>query len=87
MGLITHRGTMPGAFTPICNECGVHLCWDVGEEEANQDRQFWDAWICQDCNGGVRMSVKQWREQRGRDAQVAGSPVAQPTDGAASEGR
>lgn len=55
---------MPGAVTPICNECGTFLCWDLGEDEANEACAFWDAWICQDCNGGERMSFKQWAAQR-----------------------
>jgi hypothetical protein len=55
---------MPGAVTPVCNACGVWLCWDVCEEEAEQDRDFWDAWLCRDCNGGEPMSLKQWRAQR-----------------------
>ena len=61
MGLSTHGGTMPGAVTPICNQCGVFLCWDVEEGEAEQDRAFWDAWCCQDCNGGERMSLANFR--------------------------
>lgn len=64
MGIGTHGGTMPGAVTPICNDCGTFLCWDLGEEEAEENSDFWAAWICQDCNGGERMSLKQWRAQR-----------------------
>jgi hypothetical protein len=55
---------MPGAVTPICNDCGTFLCWDLGEKEAEEDREFWDAWVCETCNGGERMSLKQWRAQR-----------------------
>ena len=29
MGLHTHGGTMEGALTPICEACGVSLCWDI----------------------------------------------------------
>lgn len=65
MGISTHRGTMYGAVTPICNCCGTFLCWDLGKEEAEQDRAFWDAWVCEDCNGGVPMSLKLWHAQRG----------------------
>jgi RNase P subunit RPR2 len=64
MGIGTHRGTMPGAVTPICNECNTFLCWDLSEDEAAENQEFWDAWICQDCNGGERMSLKQWQAQR-----------------------
>ena len=64
MGVSVHGGTMPGAVTPICNACGTFLCWDLAKEEADQDSDFWEAWICQDCNNGERMSLKQWRAQR-----------------------
>lgn len=64
MGIGKHGGTMPGAVTPICNDCGTFLCWDLCGEEAEENSDFWDAWICQDCNGGERMSLKQWRAQR-----------------------
>jgi hypothetical protein len=67
MGLSTHGGTMPGAITPICNECGTFLCWDLGEEEAERDRMFWDSWVCQDCNGGERMSLQRWRIDRAKE--------------------
>jgi len=60
MGISKHGGTMPGAMTPICNDCGISLCWDIPEEEARRDAEFWDAWICQDCNGGQRMSLSTW---------------------------
>lgn len=64
MGVHQHAGTMPGAVTPICNECGVSLCWDIAEEEYHQHIGFWDAWICQDCNGGQRLSLKLWRDRQ-----------------------
>ena len=64
MGLSKHGSTMPGAVTPICNECGTFLCWDLGEDEADENRDFWDAWVCESCNDGERMSLKQWRAQR-----------------------
>lgn len=44
-----------GGYTPACNQCGVHLCWDISENEYEEDKQFWEDWICQDCNGGVRL--------------------------------
>jgi hypothetical protein len=60
MGLHTHGGTMHGALTPICNSCGVSLCWDISVEEGRADQDFWDQWQCEDCNGS-RMSLEQWR--------------------------
>lgn len=66
MGVTIHNGTMDGAVTPICNECGVMLCWDIDVGEYQDAEQFWDDWICQDCNGGVRLSFKAWKEQHGK---------------------
>jgi hypothetical protein len=64
MGVQVSPSTMPGAVTPTCNECGVALCWDVSNEEYVLDRAFWDAWICEQCNGGEPMTLMQWRRKR-----------------------
>jgi hypothetical protein len=55
---------MDEGVTPICNDCGVFLCWDLSESEAEEAREFWDAWICRDCNGGEPLSLREWLEQR-----------------------
>jgi hypothetical protein len=52
---------MPGGLTPICDSCGISLCWDIGEEEYHEAKAFWDAWVCRDCNGGTAMSLGAWR--------------------------
>jgi hypothetical protein len=66
MGLTIYNGTMDGAMTPICNCCGIMLCWDISEEEAlGEDNEFWENWICQECNDGVRLSLKDWRISKG----------------------
>lgn len=56
MGVHKHNGTMDGAVTPICNDCGVSLCWDISIEQYQEDSEFWDDWVCRDCNGGEPMS-------------------------------
>jgi hypothetical protein len=58
MGAHVHGGTMPGAITPVCNDCMVALCWDISEEDYAAERPFWDSWVCRDCNGGEPMSRK-----------------------------
>lgn len=63
MGLHIHRGTMEGALTPICESCGVALCWDIEESEALKDEDFWNQWKCQDCNDGKCMSINSWKAQ------------------------
>jgi len=67
MGVHRHRGTPLGALTPICNACGVSLCWDIAVEEYEEAREFWDRWVCQDCRedaGQERMSLKGWKQER-----------------------
>lgn len=56
MGVHIHSRTIDEGLTPICNECGVSLCWDISDLEYISYKEFWDDWICQDCNGGQRMS-------------------------------
>lgn len=52
---------MPGALTPHCNNCGIALCWDIAEEEYAEEKEFWDAWECKDCNPDAEGSRKRWR--------------------------
>ena len=61
MGVHVHGGTMPGGVTPICNECGTSLCWDLSEEEYAEAKPFWDSWICECCNGDTPLSLKDWK--------------------------
>lgn len=72
MGVHVHNGTMHGAVTPICNDCGVSLCWDISEEQYEEEAPFWDEWICQDCNGGERMSLAAYRERNGLTVDILG---------------
>lgn len=64
MGIHTHKSTMPGGMTPICNDCGISLCWDVDESEAETNAEFWNQWVCRDCNGGTPMSFHVWQTQQ-----------------------
>lgn len=63
MGVHVHGGTMPGGVTPICNECGVSLCWDISDSEYEAAKVFWDDWICKDCNGGQALSLKDFKQK------------------------
>jgi hypothetical protein len=49
MGITVVASTFPGGYTPICNQCGIHLCWDISEDEYQQRPVFWDNWECRDC--------------------------------------
>ena len=64
MGVQVTGGTLPGGVTPVCNECGVALCWDISEGEYAEDRAFWDAWRCRECNGGTPMRRADFRKRR-----------------------
>lgn len=71
MGVTVTNSTMPGAMTPICEECGVALCWDIAQEEYDQAPGFWDAWKCRDCNPNYRGSLQRYlRESEVKVMQV-----------------
>lgn len=49
MGVIqSHQ--LADSFTPICNDCGVCLCYDISAQEYQDMQSFWDAWRCKDCD-------------------------------------
>jgi hypothetical protein len=50
------------SMTPICNNCGICLCWDISEFEYLSEKEFWDAWICQECNNGIKFTRKLFKE-------------------------
>lgn len=72
MGVQVAGGTLPGGVTPVCNDCGVALCWDISQGEYAQDRAFWDAWRCRECNGGTPMRRTDFRKR------AAGQPQLGP---------
>jgi hypothetical protein len=61
LGVTVLTSTIGGGVTPICNSCGTTLCWDISENDYAEAQQFWDNWVCKDCNGGVKMSLKQYK--------------------------
>jgi len=66
VGVTIKNSTMEGAVTPICNECGITLCWDISIEEYEEAKGFWDDWICEVCNKGVPLSLKEWKVKQKR---------------------
>lgn len=66
MGVINSNSFSDG-YTPICNSCGVCLCWDIGPTEYAERREFWDDWECRDCNPDADGSRKRYIEKRGSD--------------------
>ena len=66
MGIHIANSTMEGAVTPICNSCGISLCWDISEEEYEKQKPFWDDWKCKECNPDYEGSLKKWKQQNER---------------------
>ena len=56
---VQNSTTFPEAYTPICNECGVSLCWDISEDEYWERQDFWDDWCCEDCRPEDKRRDKQ----------------------------
>jgi hypothetical protein len=46
MGIITED--LDG-YQPICDKCGICLCYKIGEIEYSEHKEFWDSWICKEC--------------------------------------
>ena len=49
MGITILPSTIDGGYTPICNSCMITLCWDISEEEYQEEKWFWDNWTCKEC--------------------------------------
>ena len=45
-------------------ECGIHLCWDLSEEEYIEAKAFWDAWECEECRPGAKGSLNRWKAEK-----------------------
>lgn len=54
-----------GGVTPICNNCGVSLCWDISVEQYREEQAFWNAWTCDYCNPDYRGALRRWRRENG----------------------
>lgn len=38
-----------GDITPICNSCGIVLCYSISDICYEEHRLFWDEWECDVC--------------------------------------
>lgn len=52
------------AHTPICNSCGISLCWDISDIEYQDSQSFWDNWECRDCNPNYKGALKRHKENQ-----------------------
>jgi hypothetical protein len=55
--------TIPGGRTPVCSECGVALCWDIPDNQYEEEQAFWDAWKCNECNPNYAGALRRWRRK------------------------
>lgn len=65
MGVQVGPQTLSGGKTLICNCCGSTVCWNISQQEYLEAKAFWDNWVCEDCNGGVPLSLKRWKAAHG----------------------
>jgi len=66
MGITVTASTIPGGVTPVCDNCGIALCWDVSEPEYLANKTFWDNWRCKECNPDYRGALKRFRNALSR---------------------
>ncbi len=38
-----------GGYHPICNSCGITEIWEISSEEYEEQRFYWDNWLCDVC--------------------------------------
>jgi hypothetical protein len=52
---------MPDGYTPVCDSCGIALCYDISEEEYQENKSFWDNWQCKECNPNYKGALKRFK--------------------------
>ena len=67
MGVTIGNSTMDGAVTPICNSCGICLCYDISDSEYEENKTFWDNWQCGDCDPSAKGSFLRYRQEKGSE--------------------
>jgi hypothetical protein len=63
MGVTVGNSTMIDCVTPICNSCGVCLCYDIGDTEYAENKSFWDDWRCADCDPRAKGSFMRFSRE------------------------
>jgi len=49
MGIINNKS---GELQPVCDDCGIALCWTISEFDYLLRKDFWDNWKCKVCKKG-----------------------------------
>ncbi len=39
-----------GCYQPVCEGCGIALCWGLSVYEYEDRKTYWDNWRCEKCN-------------------------------------
>lgn len=50
-----------GEVQPICDDCGVALCWSIDESEYLEWKGFWESWKCRDCNANYKGAYEDYQ--------------------------
>jgi hypothetical protein len=48
----------------------ICLCWDISEYEYDLFKEFWDDWVCKECNNGVARNIKEYYSRHPRRAEI-----------------
>lgn len=54
-------------YQPICNDCGIALCFSISEEEYKRTKGFWENWKCVYCDKHAIGSFARWLESHKND--------------------
>lgn len=49
MGITVLNNSDLDEVRPICNDCGILLCWGISITEYEEREAFWNAWRCEYC--------------------------------------
>ncbi|MGV9205609.1 MAG: hypothetical protein ACOC44_16485 [Promethearchaeia archaeon] len=52
-----------GGLTPICNVCGITLCFEIDPVEYEENTDYWENWCCEECAEYTR---KEYLEEQGK---------------------
>lgn len=51
-----------GEVQPMCDDCGIALCWSVDLKEFIEWFGFWDVWKCCRCNPDYKNAYQKYKE-------------------------
>jgi hypothetical protein len=60
MAVAIYPSTLEGGVTPTCGSCGIALCFDISEEEYQEQKGFWDS-----CSADSATQTPKEREKDG----------------------